>query len=64
MADIKQAAKWMQEGKRVKRPAWIPDGIKCEDPLENQFSSIVWADDGMLVDMSPKDLLAEDWEIA
>jgi hypothetical protein len=63
MADIKQAAEWMQEGKRVRRPGWIKDGFKCEDPL-NSFSSIVWADDNAIADIGCVDLLADDWEIA
>ena len=64
MANILQAAKWMQEGKRVRRPQWIPDGVRSEEPVTNQFSAIVWADDGRLADIGCVDLLADDWEIA
>jgi hypothetical protein len=55
MADIKQAAKWMQEGKIVNRSGedWVAVGLgKKEDPLE------------VKVVLCLVDLLAEDWEIA
>jgi hypothetical protein len=54
MADIKQAAKWMQEGKIVKRSGedWVAVGLeKKEDPMK------------VRVVLCLVDLLAKDWEI-
>ena len=55
MADIKQAVKWMQKGKTVKRTGedWVAVGLgKKEDPMK------------VKVVLCLVDLLAEDWEIA
>lgn len=67
MADIKQAAKWMKEGKGVRRDFMRNRGHFEAD--EGDF--IHWIDEPgkglgpMLVDMlCPSDLLANDWEIA
>ena len=65
MADIKQAAKWMQEGKRVKRisfPRMYPWEIDGDSNL-SAIQSVMedgYADSLLTTD----DLLAEDWEIA
>jgi hypothetical protein len=61
MADIKQAAKWMQEGKQVKRAAWRNSPVllhvcerygKVHDELNRK------------ADFTAFELLADDWEIA
>jgi hypothetical protein len=72
MADIKQAAKWMQEGKRVRQPNCHPSIALGITPNEDM------APEGLIVvfvrgvqreeqDSAPftwKSLLAEDWEVA
>lgn len=59
MADIKQAAKWMDEGKRVKRPDSEDDGVyaasNCKFVLRNG-QDVAW--------LQTTDLLADDWEVA
>lgn len=60
MADIKQAARWMQQGKRV-------EGGDSIYPLSAQGSYILFhPSDGEsgTYSMGTLDLLAEDWEIA
>lgn len=65
MADIKQAAKWMAEGKRVTRLAFDSrEGFLAGSEgfviyVDNNGRSDKWTD--ML---EVEDLLAEDWEIA
>ena len=64
MADIKQAAKWMEEGRLVKRPGWFKNfSYKADDaPYPNVVCS-----DGSDMDeegLQLRDLLAEDWELA
>lgn len=67
MADIKQAAQWMNEGKRVRLPRLSQEvslGIK------GQGRWIQVYDSGKLryrqpdAPLSTEDLLAEDWELA
>jgi len=64
MADIKQAAKWMQEGKAVRRPYFVPGktlfgpygvvyGVHGTAPKDNE-----WAE------FHTQDLLANDWEVS
>jgi hypothetical protein len=51
MADIKQAAKWLGEGKTVTRDAW-------------GSSRGIWTTYGILgVELEIEDMLAEDWKI-
>ena len=57
MADIKQAAKWMNEGKKVKRVCWWSG--YCHAP----FATVV-DDYGKNTEFSVMELLADDWEIA
>lgn len=72
MADIKQAAKWMQQGKRVKRSYWSTD-VRSDDYhrpwlLYDKDTRVMtvsrggnnWSGPDFIVD----DLLADDWEIA
>ena len=64
MADIKQAARWMKQGKAVRRPFYVPG--------KATFGTvgIVYGHIGALVQDAPwcefttDDLLADDWEIA
>jgi hypothetical protein len=64
MADIKQAAKWIQDGKHVQRKGWI-----AEYATRNHTFLICWINDYRVeaADHAPfsvYDLLADDWEIA
>jgi hypothetical protein len=59
MADIRQAAKWMDEGKMVKRPddenyRYYKDCFSCLAEPGINFNVVI----------SIEDLLARDWEIA
>ena len=64
MADIKQAAKWMQEGKRVRRPNYMDKGsyFFAGSDFIHYFSASL----GREIEdaLENKDLLADDWEIA
>ena len=68
MADIKQAAKWMQEGKRVRRPQLHPPismGIVANGVPRIYVRGVVRPTS--VQDSAPfdvEDFLAEDWEIA
>ena len=70
MANIQQAAKWMQEGKRVRRPwlsAYISLGVVPSEMFPDWimvFDSGERARDGRTAAFDIYDLLAEDWEIA
>ena len=57
MANIVQAAKWMQEGKKVKRHIWAVNFVKKEG------AGFIVHQDGVLMDLWVYELLAEDWEI-
>ena len=65
MADIKQAAKWISEGRRVTRKGWA-----CPSILRLRLKSragIVWEQPNRntrMADLDVNDLLADDWEIA
>jgi hypothetical protein len=67
MADIKQAAKWLEEGKQVRRSTWLHNsriGRTGKSPLLSLF----W-DDGSVQCVGQfllaiSDLTTEDWEIA
>jgi hypothetical protein len=65
MADIRQAAKWMQEGKKVRRPHWY-DG--CLLYYHERESICILREDKVSVAqrtwITLMDLLAGDWEIA
>lgn len=73
MADIKQAAKWMQEGKLVRRPSWPPLHCIGEDNSDrgtargmiaywHNVSDAKDAKKAKIIIFS--DLLADDWELA
>ena len=64
MADIKQAAKWMQEGKRVRRKGWLEEELYLYLP---EGDDEAWAEHPSYhytADYTMQDLLADDWEIA
>lgn len=60
MADVIQAAKWIREGKVVKRPHWLYagrwDGVRESESKPGELMG--------RITMSLEDLLADDWEIA
>jgi hypothetical protein len=58
MADIVQAAKWLQEGKQIRRPDWH-GRLRCYARNHRILYS-----DGEYYEMYMPDLLADDWEIA
>lgn len=63
MACIKQAAKWMKEGKTVRRaslPYWELRFIRGTHDLD--FLSAV--DSKYTTELTAQDLCSEDWEIA
>jgi hypothetical protein len=61
MSDIKQAAKWMQEGKRVESfSARRSSGIYAREQDGEFFTMRT----GIRVRLTMDDLLADDWEIA
>lgn len=59
MADIKQAAKWMDEHRDVKRSGW-----KYDDCIMMARSGAVIRSFGGEFEFTIFDLLADDWEIA
>jgi hypothetical protein len=66
MADIKQAAKWLNEGRAIRRNSWFED---LPSIVQTSFGySIHWESFGD-IPMRPKlmiteDLLAGDWELS
>jgi hypothetical protein len=71
MADIKQAAKWLQEGKNVRRSSWTEyewtgmlDGDDEDDPEARVALFYCETGQELVSAMFASDLLAEDWEIA
>lgn len=66
MADIKQAAKWIREGKLVRRPIW-DDGLvwKSDNYGAVSLEALNINVDAYQSDLlEVDDLLADDWEIA
>ena len=61
MADIKQAVKWMQEGKRVRRSVW-PSGESIQ--FEDGGFGFIDSSHGLQVDLCAESLLADDWQLA
>ena len=64
MADIKQAAKWMKEGFKVRRKSWL-DSEFCLHlgSLGENFPLILNNHDESFNQLDCDDLLASDWEI-
>jgi hypothetical protein len=60
MADVKQAAKWMQEGKRV----YSYDSNRTQAIYMSENELFYTVETGARVQIQLPDLLAEDWEIA
>lgn len=60
MANIQQAAKWMQEGKRVRREEWQGGASLMLDA----GGFVVWTRTGTEFLVQLHNLLATDWEIA
>ena len=60
MADIKQAAKWMQEGLVVTRPSKWDSMRAGEEPRR----TVEFVRQKALAYFTVSDLLADDWEIA
>ena len=71
MADIKQAAKWMQRGKVVRRKAWPVLQVKASTGRESDSCEHGWSRGCVIDAVRPRvenpldvgDLLAEDWEV-
>ena len=60
MADIKQAAKWMQVGKEINRKAWGESRVRLH--VCNSFGKVM-DDFERTADFTALELLADDWEI-
>jgi hypothetical protein len=70
MSDIKQAGKWLEEGKHVRRSTWLHNARigRHIAPLCHSLLELLW-DEGPVVHrgefiLSVSDLTTEDWEIA
>ena len=70
MANIQQAAKWMQQGKHVRRP-WLASHISLGALRSEMFPHWIAVFDGgtrardnRMAAFDVNDLLAEDWEVA
>jgi hypothetical protein len=61
MADIRQAAKWMREGKRVRRPS---HKYECYTLATDDYAVIMHLAKFDAAVFVLGDLLADDWEIA
>jgi hypothetical protein len=64
VADIKQAATWLKEEKKVRRTLWKPDGGWPLYVVANEGDCVVREDTGCRFDFFTYDLAADDWEIA
>lgn len=66
MADIKQASKWMLEGKAITREGWHDIPLVPSHCHRVDSGRIVWNHSLASVDVRFEcdDLLADDWEIA
>lgn len=60
MADIKQAAKWMQGGEVVKRTSWGGSPVRLHvcNPWEKVMDDLERE-----ADFTALELLADDWEV-
>lgn len=59
MADIKQAAEWLKEGKSVRRAWWGPPAW-----ISSELHALIRDNGHMAYKPMLDDLLADDWEIA
>ena len=63
MADIKQAAKWLQDGESIKRSAW--EKLTIHEAADECGTLYICSDnDYERIYLDSEDLLADDWEIA
>jgi hypothetical protein len=62
MSNIIQAAKWMLDGKRVRRADWGKSSVTFN--MGDLDECYVLDDLGATAQISAEELLAEDWEIA
>lgn len=65
MADIKQAAKWMDDGKKTRRASW-PERDRAFFRVNGRYKLIMRQQGRGAYEweMIGQDLLADDWEIA
>jgi hypothetical protein len=65
MADIIQAAKWMAEGKKVRRASWLFKGEVFEPYIHSYGvpEQIIVTGTENDKAFSPNCLLADDWEV-
>lgn len=70
MADIKQAGKWLEEGKTVRRSTWLHRAYigPQSGPLSGKLIGLYWQEgpvkhEGEFV-LSISDLTTDDWELA
>lgn len=60
--DIKQAAKWMAEGKQVRRAFWgVGEHLRMD--LSDRGNKLVVDEEGYEIFILLTSLLAEDWEV-
>ena len=62
MADIKQAAEWMREGKKVRRSPWVPESVFCM--MEDEGLQWLYGKEALPLRVTMEELLADDWRIA
>lgn len=67
MADIKQAAKWIDEGRQVRRPFLMPEISLGSSRGPTRYIAVFThgkrAHDFRLAPFNTEDLLADDWEV-
>ncbi len=63
MADIRQAAEWLKEGKRIRRSIWKPTGGWPRYISADQGDDVVREDTDCRFEFYLYDLIACDWEI-
>ena len=71
MADIKQAAAWLESGRKVRRRAWHPEVrslvLEDDDMADEEWTEIVPCEPiapGYTGNWAIGDLTADDWELA
>jgi hypothetical protein len=60
--DIRQAAEWLKEGKKVRRVLWNPLGGWPVYIVANEGDDVVREDTGVHFVFSCNDLIACDWD--
>jgi hypothetical protein len=65
MASIQQAAKWMQEGKSVRRASWFEfNNLQTFKTTEDVIWQTEHGTSATVPQLRTTDVLAEDWELA